>query len=143
MVSKILVPVDGSSNSKKALESALYIAKITGAGITAVYVMENLPTVYIESQKVLDDAKTKHIQESAKLLDESRLLAEKNYGARIETVLMEGDDPAASIVELSKKGGFDIIVIGSRGRSKLKEVVLGSTSHKVLHLAKCSVLVVK
>ena len=143
MISKILVPVDGSADSKKALDSALYIAKITGANITAVYVVETLPTLFIESQKVLDDAKTKYIQESAKVLDECKLIAEKNNGTKIETILMEGEDPAANIVDLSKKGRFDMIVIGSRGRGKLKEMVLGSTSHKVLHLAKCSVLVVK
>lgn len=142
MKSKILVPVDDSAYSKKALERALSIAQITRASVTAVHVMETLPTVHVESQKVLDDVRVKYMRESTKLLDECKVIAEKNDGIKIETVLMEGDDSAESIVEFSEKGGFDMIIIGSRGRSKL-EMMLGSTSRKVLHLAKCSVLVVK
>jgi nucleotide-binding universal stress UspA family protein len=141
-VPKILVPVDGSKYSKKALEEAISIALGTGASVAAVHVIETMPTVYVESQKVLNDAKVKYWSESAKLLDEYKALAE-NLGFKIETAMMEGDDPAASIIAFSEKGGFDIIVMGSRGRGKLKETVLGSTSHKVLHHAKCSVLIVK
>lgn len=139
---KILVPVDGSKYSKKALEQALSIARGTGASVTAVNVIETLPTVYVESQKVLNDARAKYRSESARLLDEYKALAE-NLGFKIETAMMEGNDPAASIVAFSEKGGFDMIAMGSRGHGKLKEMVLGSTSHKVLHQAKCSVLIVK
>ena len=54
MFSKVLVPVDGSENSR-ALDHAIYLAKKTGANITAINIIENPPTVYIESQKLLND----------------------------------------------------------------------------------------
>lgn len=138
---KILAPVDGSTYSAKAFEQAVLIAKGTGASVTAVQVIETPPTVYVGSQKVLNDAMAKYRSESAKVLDECRAVAEK-LGFAIETAILEGE-PAASIVAFSEKGGFDLIVMGSRGHSKLKEMVLGSTSNTVLHKAKCSVLIVK
>jgi nucleotide-binding universal stress UspA family protein len=55
MLSKLLVPVDGSENSLRALDHAIYLAKKTGANITAMNVIENPPTVYVESQKLLND----------------------------------------------------------------------------------------
>ncbi|UVS69815.1 universal stress protein [Nitrososphaera viennensis] len=141
MPSKILVPVDGSTYSKKALEQAVSIAKGTGASVTAFHVIEKPPTVYVESQKVLNDAMAKYRSESARMLDECKAIAE-GLGFKIGTAIMEGD-PAAGIVAFCEKGGFDLIAMGSRGHSKLKEMVLGSTSHKVLHRARCSVLIVK
>jgi nucleotide-binding universal stress UspA family protein len=47
MLSKVLVPVDGSENSLRALDHAIYLAKKTGANITAMNVIENPPTVYV------------------------------------------------------------------------------------------------
>lgn len=141
-MSKILVPADGSEYSKKALEQALTIAKGIGASVAAVNVVEAPPTVYVRSQKVLDDAMARYREESAKVLEECKAIAEKLGLPLTETAILKGD-PAASIVAFSEKGGFDLIVMGSRGRGKLKGMVLGSTSNKVLHQAKCSVLIVK
>jgi nucleotide-binding universal stress UspA family protein len=66
----------------------------------------------------------------------------KKQGATVEAVAMEGD-PASKIVGYADKGGFDMIVMGSRGLGRFKEMMLGSVSSKVLHHAKCSVLIVK
>src|SRR5262245_47405013 len=124
MFSKILVPVDGSENSFRALDRALFLAKVAGSRVTAMQVIENPPTVYIESQKLLDNIMAKYRTESAKVLDKCKQFAEKN-GVTIETVIAEGD-PAANITGYAHKDGFDIIVIGSRGLGQFKEVVLGS-----------------
>ncbi len=141
MTSKILVPVDGSENSRRAFERALSLAKSTGASITAVHVIENPPTVYVESQKLLNELLANYRKESAKILDQFEEAAEKQ-GIKIESVVMEGD-PASNIVNYANKEGFDMIVIGSRGLGKIKEMMLGSVSRKVIHHAHCSVLVVK
>lgn len=138
---KILVPVDGSDNSKRALDEALSMAKGTGASITIIHVIDLPPTVYVESQKLLDQLTAKFRQESARVLDDYKAIAEKR-GARAEAVVMEGD-PAEEIVRYANDGNFGMIVMGSRGLGKLKEIVLGSTSRKVLHNAKCPVLIVK
>jgi nucleotide-binding universal stress UspA family protein len=51
--------------------------------------------------------------------------------------------PADALVEYAKKVDTDVIVVGSRGRGELAALVLGSTSHRVVHLSSCDVLVVK
>lgn len=141
MLSKILVPVDGSDNSFRALDHALYLAKKLGSSVTAMHVIENPPTVYVESQKLLNDIMDKYRIEASKVLDKCKQQAEKS-GVKIETVIAEGD-AASNITGYAHKEGFDIIVIGSRGLGRFKEMVLGSVSNKVLHHAKCSLLIVK
>jgi nucleotide-binding universal stress UspA family protein len=141
MLSNILVPVDGSDNSLRALEHALYIAKSTGAQITAIHVIELPPTVYVESQKLLNDLLSNYRKESSKILDTCKEVAKKS-GVNLETVIAEGDAPS-NVTGYADQGGFDLVVIGSRGLGRLKEMVLGSTSNKVLHNTKCSVMVVK
>jgi len=141
MFSKVLVPVDGSENSLRALDHAIYLAKKTGANITAMNVIENPPTVYVESQKLLNDLLANFRAESARILDKCKQIAEKN-DVKIETIIGEGD-AASSIVGYAEKGGFDTIIIGRRGLGRFKEMVLGSISNKVLHHAKCSVMIVR
>jgi nucleotide-binding universal stress UspA family protein len=141
MFSKVLVPVDGSENSLRALDHAIYLAKKTGANITAMNVIENPPTVYVESQKLLNDLLANFRAESARILDKCKQIAEKN-DVKIETIIGEGD-AGSSIVGYAEKGGFDTIIIGRRGLGRFKEMVLGSISNKVLHHAKCSVMIVK
>ncbi len=141
VASKILVPVDGSENSFRAFERALTIAKSTGAQVVAVLVIETPPTVYVESQKLLEQLLQNFRSESAKVLDKYEDVAQKQ-DLKIESVVMEGD-PASNIIGYGEKGGFDMIVMGSRGLGKFRGMVLGSTSRKVLQNAKCPVLIVK
>ncbi|TLY05338.1 MAG: universal stress protein, partial [Thaumarchaeota archaeon] len=68
-------------------------------------------------------------------------IADKS-GVKLETVIAEGD-AASSIAGYAHKEDFDLIIIGGRGLGRFKEMVLGSVSNKVLHHAKCSVLMVK
>lgn len=141
MFSKVLVPVDGSDNSFRALDAAISLAKTTGASLTAMHVIENPPTVYVESQKLLNELLAKYRSESAKVLDKCKQKADE-AGVKLETVIAEGD-PASNITGYAHREGFDLIIIGSRGLGRFKEMVLGSVSNKVLHHAKCGVLVVK
>ncbi len=139
VTSRILVPVDGSDNSRRALEKAATIAD--GASITIVHVIDMPPTVYVESQKLLNQLLENYRKESAKVLDEFDDIA-KNRGIKVDTAILEGD-AAESIVEYADKNGFDMIVMGSRGMGKIKGAFLGSVSSKVLQHAKTSVLIVK
>jgi nucleotide-binding universal stress UspA family protein len=63
-------------------------------------------------------------------------------GINIHTVILEGD-PASKIIAYSEMEGFDIIMMGSRGMGKFKEMIVGSISNKVIHHAKCSVMLVR
>jgi nucleotide-binding universal stress UspA family protein len=133
--------VDGSDNALRALDQALFLAKSTGASITAMHVIESPPTVYVESQKLLNELLANYRKESAKILDKCKEIAQAQ-GVQIETVIAEGD-AASNINGYSEKESFDLIVIGSRGLGRLKTAILGSTSNKVLHHSKGSVLIVK
>ncbi|MEW5840101.1 universal stress protein [Nitrososphaera sp.] len=141
MPSKILVPVDGSENAKRALDQAISIAKGSNASITIVNVAEKPPTVYVESQKILNEISRMSREQASKVLDEYDALAESR-GVKADSVIIEGE-PAASIIAYAEKGGFDMIVMGSRGLGKFKELLLGSVSGKVVSGARCSVLIVK
>jgi nucleotide-binding universal stress UspA family protein len=141
VASKILVPVDGSENSKRALVEAARVAGKGGAQVTIVHVIDMPPTVYVESQKLLNQLLEKYRQESAQVLDQYEEIA-KEHGVDPQTAILEGD-AAESIVEYADKNGFDMIVMGSRGLGKIKGAFLGSVSSKVLQHAKGSVLIVK
>ena len=142
MLSKILVPVDGSDNSFRALEHAIFLAtKIQEAQITVLYIIEDAPTVYIYSPKILEKLRADYKSEAAKIFERCKELASKS-GINIHTVLLEGD-PASKVIGYSEMERFDIIIMGSRGMGKFKELILGSVSNKVIHHAKCSVMLVR
>ena len=142
MLSKILVPVDGSENSFRALEHAIFLAtKIQEAKITALYVIEDPPSLYIYSPKIMEKVRADYESVYTKILDRCKEMANKN-GINIHTVLVEGD-PASKIIGYSEMEKFDIIIMGSRGMGKFKEVIIGSVSNKVLHHAKCSLMLLR
>ena len=141
MFSKLLVPVDGSENSLRALDAAIFLSKKIEAHITALHVMEKAPTVYIHSQKELERLLEGFRKESEKILENCKEIAKKN-ATEIQTVLMEGD-AASKIIQYSEKGSFDTIIMGHRGSGRFKEMVLGSVTQKVLHQVKRSVLIVR
>ena len=141
MFSKILIAVDGSEVSYRALHAALFLSEKLGSKITAIHVMENVPPVYIESQKVLDELLEARKNESQKILDECSLIATKK-GITLTTNLLEGN-PASTILEFSQSEKYDVIIIGSRGMGKFKELILGSVSNKVIHHSTCPILLIR
>jgi nucleotide-binding universal stress UspA family protein len=72
MFSKLLVPVDGSDNSFRALNHAIFLSKKIAAQITTLCVMEYLPLVYVQSQRTLDKIISKYLEESKNVLSKSR-----------------------------------------------------------------------
>ena len=141
MFSKILVPVDGSDISYRALDSALFLSERLASKITAIHVIEKVPTVYIQSQKVLDELLETHKNESQKILDECSSIATKK-GNAINTTLLEGN-PASTILEFSQMEKYEVIIIGSLGMGHFKELILGSVSSKILHHSSCPVLLIR
>ena len=141
MFSKILVPVDGSENSFRAVKAAIFLAQKIGSDVLVLHVLENLPKLYIESQKILNDLLAARTKQGRDILNACLVEARKS-NASIKTELLEGD-AASIILELSNKENFDAIFVGSQGLGRFKELFLGSVSSKVLHHAKCMVLLVK
>lgn len=136
----ILTPLDGSENSKRALDAALSLAKKYNSNILAVYV---LPFPAVQTYQPDRAAKEQMLKEAKSFLEEYKKNAEQN-GINLKYEILEGN-PGSAIVDFaqSEKNGVDLIVIGSRGRGGLKGTILGSTSNDVVHKSKIPVFVIK
>lgn len=137
---KILVPLDGSPGSWKALRMALVIAGLSGAGVVALSVEEHLPQ-YAATVDEVQDTKEQENEYFAKLQTEAAALAsEQGIELKTDTVIGHA---AQSIVRYAKKHAFDLIAIGHSGHSGVWGVLLGSTTARVVDQAHCDVLVVR
>jgi nucleotide-binding universal stress UspA family protein len=141
---KILVPLDGSEHSIKALEKAVQIAKKFDGKIT-IFHAYTTHLVSLPKEYAVPESTPRMIEISgevgANILADAKTRAETE-GVQVETLLTMGH-PVETILEASKNGKFDLIVIGARGLSPMKEMLLGSVSHGVTTHARCPVLVVK
>jgi nucleotide-binding universal stress UspA family protein len=137
-IQRILVPLDGSQNSTRALEKAITIAQPTGATITGLYV------IHIPARSAIrftPQQRKKEISFAESIISEAAEKVERaqvNFKPRTET-----GDPGQKIAQVAKDSTYDLVVIGSRGRSTGKEMFLGSVSNYVLHKTNMPVMVVK
>ena len=138
-ISKILVPLDGSKNSIRGLETAITLARSCGATITGIYSIYAPP--HSEFRGVGSVEKSLNVQVK-KFMEEAKVLAAKN-GIVFNEKIARGEIRYNIIKIAQGKGNFDMIVMGSRGRSSTKEMFFGSVSNYVIHTAKIPVVVVK
>lgn len=155
MFQKILVPLDGSEHSFRALNIAIQLAKKFDGKITLIHVYSAAvrPVMVPETATapppiipVMTPIEVSRVTEAARKAG-SEILADgaqkvEAEGVQVETVLREGNT-VQEIVRSAVDGKFDIIVMGARGLSKIRELILGSVSDGVLRSAPCPVLVVK
>lgn len=153
MFEKILVPLDGSQQSLKALDVAVQIAAKFGGKVTLIHVYsvagltsmmpEPSATIGVPVMSYSDVSKLAEAARDAgkKVLDEGKKLVRAS-GVEVDTLLEEGH-PVHEIVRVVAEGGFGLIVMGARGVSHIREILLGSVSDAILHHAACPVLVVK
>ena len=135
---KILVPVDGSAYSLKAVETACDLAKAQAPAsvvltAVAIQIAELEEGVYIaekmKAQAEIALAKAKEVAQGK--------------GITAEVILATGASPADVIVRVAKEQQADLIVIGSRGLAGKTRSFLGSTASQVVTYSPCSILVVK
>ena len=148
MVSKILVPTDGSKTAQKAVGYAVELAKQLNASVIVLTAIddrslvaqtvpaEDTPTQVIEPiEDYMREAAKEYAGEVKKLCDKS--------GVRSEIIIGKGH-PVEAIVKGAEKSKADLIVIGSHGRSALGAMVLGSIAYGVIHNeTKVPVLIVR
>lgn len=137
---KILVGLDGSDGSKKALSVAVNLASQFGAEVHSISVEEKLPHYAATMGEVLESK-----QDAANYF--RTLIAESQQSARASGVtlhshVMPGHE-VETIVTFAKERGFDLLVIGFMGHSKIFGRIWGSTSQNLTKLSPCTVLVVK
>jgi len=141
---KILVPLDGSEHSINALEKAIQIAKKFDGRITLIHAystdMVSLPKEYALTETTPEMVEVSRYN-GANILADAQIRA-RDQGIQVETLLKAGQ-AVDSIIETSRDGNFDLIVMGARGLSPMREILLGSVSHGVTVHAPCPILVVK
>ncbi len=137
-IRKILVPLDGSKNSMRGLDEAIYLARQCHATITGLYVV---PLSKPKTNSQISYIEKYLLGNAAKLMAKAKNRAAQNGIVFSDDVIYGDEGP--KIVSYATNKKFDIIVIGSRGMSSIKETFLGSTSNFVLHKSKIPVLIVK
>ena len=137
MFSKVLLSVDGSEHSERAVEKVAELAESLGSEVLVFHVREMLPALGGQYDVDLQEADVDLASAAADQL--------KARGAQVSALREHGfyGYTPRLIVEAAKQFGADVIVMGSRGRSDLPGLLLGSVTHKVLHLTDVPVLIVR
>ena len=161
LITKILVGVDGSKISEKALDYALEIADKFSSSILILNVFQpppefgyqsnmfsQLPGSGISQDTIGNQSNISDFIKDLRKVHEAILFKAAERATKLKPMLKitielkEGNTPS-QIIETAANGAFDLIVLGHMADSKIKEYFLGSTSERVVHQAKCAVLIVK
>jgi nucleotide-binding universal stress UspA family protein len=152
-IKKILVPVDGSKPSEKAAEYAIFMAKTTKAQVVALHVM-NAPAYAFTTTPIEGMPTPAAIPIPLTVSSEERKIADsylsrvekigKNSGVAVKTTIIENQQSVVhAITEFAEKESFDLIVVGTKGRTGITKFLLGSVASGVVTYAPCPVLVVR
>ena len=137
MFDRILLAVDGSEDSGKAVTMASELASISKGEVVVFHVREKAAVRYGSFDVNLAEA-------DGDIADEiARELKEQGVSARSERHVAYHGHTGKMIAEGARENDADVIVMGSRGLSDLAGIFLGSVAHKVLHLSPCPVLIIK
>ena len=152
MINKILVATDASAASNRALDMAAQLAGQHNAELFIIHVIRDMQIPFeikeipeLESQQIesFSEAREKIMRKIAEnVLKVAQEKMEKAGVNKVQTTIGTGD-PATSILDFAKRREIDMIVIGTRGLSKLKGTILGSVSRKVTNNAETSCLIVR
>jgi universal stress protein A len=142
---RILVPLDFSDASTRALEHATAIADRFGASLEMLHVIPNpfvstAATLYVGMplpQDFLDE-----LERDARQRMDSALTVAERERVKAHSVVMSGD-PLFAIVEHARVGGVDLIVMGTHGRTGMAHLLIGSVAERVVRTAPCPVLTVR
>lgn len=143
--SRILVAVDGSEASMDAADYAIDMAKMYNAELTALTVSHISLSSYglAAPPDAIKQRKEKHELESKRWFDKFNQSAKQN-DVRLKTELIDSQmSVEGAIVEYAETNGIDLIILGTRGRSGIKKLLLGSVASGVVDYATCPVIVVK
>ena len=137
-IRKILVPLDGSKNSFRGLDYAIYLARQCRATVTGI----NIIPFYQKSLLLTPISYEKELLKKSKdIMKKAKVRCAQNGIAFYEKIT-EGHE-ANEIVCFATEKKFDLIIIGARGMGSVKEVFLGSVSNGILHKSKNPILIIK
>jgi nucleotide-binding universal stress UspA family protein len=140
---QILCAIDFSDSSRQAMRAAVELARDSGASLTLFHVW-HVPALFVFGQAPLPpDITADIVADATRGLAQWKSEAEKLGAKRISTRLA-GGIPWHEIVEALKRNReYDLVVMGTDGRTGLKHSLLGSVAEKVVRHAPCPVLVVR
>ncbi|MGZ8889991.1 MAG: universal stress protein [Nitrososphaeraceae archaeon] len=150
-LSKILVPLDGSPTSMEAADYAIMLSTLHHAQIVLLHVL-NVAEYYsslqffevkqpIESKEIIEEAK----KEANKWFNIVNKKINEKLGKQIEleTYITISQSTVKSILDFAEEKNVDLIVVGTRGYSGIKKLLLGSTASGIVTYSSCPVIVVK
>ena len=139
---KVLCPIDFSEPARAAMQTAADVCRQLGGELTLFHAYELPGYTLPEGSVVVSPKMLQELADQAEAhLAEWKRLAEGMGAARVSTVKGVGE-PAAEIAELADEGGFDLIVVGTHGRTGFRHALLGSVAERVVRRASCPVLTV-
>jgi nucleotide-binding universal stress UspA family protein len=146
MYQKILVPIDGSTTSQRALVEAAQLAQLSGASLVLLHIVDDAAHVngFERPAAYLSDIRPRFLAAGQALLDAAKAgLA--GTPRVVDTALIEccGDRVSERIVEHATKIGADLIVLGTHGRRGVDRLLIGSDAEQVARLAPVPVLLVR
>jgi len=159
MLKMILLPVDGSESSLRAVSFAAELAAELQASVLLLHVLERLPArqqlkgylTALEQAPVKNEGEIESIRnvlsqsgedQGKKILaDAERVLREKGV-KDVNTAIRDGN-PTTELLRLTEAGKYDMIIMGRRGLGSLEGIFMGSVSHKISNLADYPVVTVK
>ena len=133
---KILVGIDGSEGSEHALNKAISVIDEFGDLFLLVVIPSQSNEIFLDSE-MLNELKIK-----ARFIIDKMISNIGKHSFNITGIVEEGD-PSAKIIDLANKLGVDLIVLGSKGSSKLGRYLIGSVANKVVQYAHKPVMVVR
>ena len=141
MLKKILVATDASEYSRRALKTALVLARNFNAEVELLFVMVD-PVIYSFGEAESYVASPEQVEREGEFVLKSMLEGTDINDIALKTKKIHGN-PGKAILQEIEKENIDLVVMGSHGYGAVIGSVLGSVSQKVLHGARCSVLIVK
>lgn len=147
MLDKILVATDGSASSNRAVDLAARLAAVHNSSLHAINVIRQIQ-IPPEMRKMaqvesLGENRLSVLEHIAnQILDDAEQRVQA-AGGTLDRKSIGHEDPATSIAEYAKKHGIDLVVIGTRGLSKVKALLLGSVSRKVAEICDIDTLIVR
>lgn len=147
MFQNILCAMDGSEHSLRAAEQASVLAARFGARLHFLTVTKEIKVNdevqrYLRMEQLAGEPQYVLDEYAAAIMKQARAVAAEAGVTEIETLVRVGQ-PARTIVQVADRIAADTIVMGSRGLGDLEGLLLGSVSHKVASLAKCTCITVK
>ncbi len=137
----ILIATDGSDNTLRAISCGIELAKLSGATVYALYVV-NTPATISETwtlgKEMIYEVMRK---DGEKAVSKIKQLGEAS-GVEVKELVLDGD-PSSEIIEFAENNNIDLIVMGTLGKSGIEKFLIGSVAEKVVRGSKVPVMVVR